>query len=768
MFKKVINVLTILRNIYLVSRSGFFDKAYYLKQNPDVKKAKVNPVIHYLSHGGFEGRNPGPNFHSDFYLSKYTDVNKSGLNPLLHFILYGKKEGRKTIAYTGFINAVSKDAYLLQKQGDFRKFIKSGSKIIIPGKQPILSIILIFYNSVELSYACLQSIQQYVNIPYEIIIVDNNSTDKTQLLLDRIEGAIIIRNKENLHFIKGCNQAFQYVKGDYILFLNNDAVLLEGTIKAAYNSIAKENNCGAVGGKIILADGKLQEAGSIIWNDGSCLGYGRDELPDLPEYNFNRVVDYCSGTFLMTRTELFRKHRGFDSLLEPAYYEETDYCLWLQEQGFIVIYNPKAIIRHYEFGSGIRKNAIILQKKNQKKLLEKHKEQLKKHFQPDTNRLLYARFAASQGAQKNLLYIDDRIPHIDLGAGFPRSNTIVRCILELGYKITIFPLNFTREDWNSAYRDIDPFIEVAMGYGITDFRKFIHSRKHYYDFIWISRPHNMKALKNDICTYRKESKIIYDAEAIFIEREINKMLLKGETLNENKIKSELQKELSLAKIADIVTAVSVTDAEKFIGYGLSNVKVLGHALLIKDTTAQFEERKGLLFVGNLDYENSPNVDSVLWFVKKILPIIREKLPDIELNIVGSCHAKSINSLKIEGIQIHGRIEDLAAFYGTSRVFIAPTRYAAGMPYKIHEAASFGLPVVATDLLAKQLGWTHKAQLISANPEKNDFAEKVIELYQNRELWESIKKNALQVLKKDMSYSDYKQNVSDILTSVLIH
>jgi O-antigen biosynthesis protein len=77
-------------------------------------------------------------------------------------------------------------------------------------------------------------------------------------------------------------------------------------------------------------------------------------------------------------------------------------------------------------------------------------------------------------------------------------------------------------------------------------------------------------------------------------------------------------------------------------------------------------------------------------------------------------------------------------------------------------------VVATDLLAKQLGWTHKAQLLSANPEKNDFAEKVIELYQNRELWESIKKNALQVLKKDMSYSDYKQNVADILTSVLIH
>src|SRR4030095_2426610 len=89
-FQKLIYEYLLIRN------SELFDKSWYLEKNPDVAQAKVNPLIHYLRYGGFEGRDPNPGFSSKWYLDTYKDVKKTKVNPLLHFLRYGKKEGRKT------------------------------------------------------------------------------------------------------------------------------------------------------------------------------------------------------------------------------------------------------------------------------------------------------------------------------------------------------------------------------------------------------------------------------------------------------------------------------------------------------------------------------------------------------------------------------------------------------------------------------------------------------------------------------------------------
>lgn len=661
--------------------------------------------------------------------------------------------------------SINKNKYLAQKKQVFNNFIQSNSRLEFSNEQPKLSIVLVFYNHVELSFACLQSIYKYIDIPFELIIIDNHSTDDTPLLLDKIEGASIIRNSDNQHFLKACNQAISLIKGDYILFLNNDAELLEGSIKSAIQTIEEDTDCGAVGGKIILPNGKLQEAGSIIWNDGSCLGYGRDHSPKQPEFNFKRVVDYCSGAFLLTKTNLFKEHGGFDIRFEPAYYEETDYCLWLQERGLEVIYDPNAVIRHFEFGSGHPQEIINLHQKNQKIFFTKHKIQLEKHARADYSSILKARFAASLHSSKKILYIDDRVPHSDLGAGFPRANAIIHCIQDLGYQLTIYPLNYPNEDhWKDAYRDIDPFIEIIKDKGLNEFKDFIKSREKHYNYIWISRPHNLKSLKKHLLAYASNCKIIYDAEAIFTDREIIKKQLKGRSLNEKKIQSLYQKEIQKTNIADLTLAVCKSDAEKFKAYDVSNVKVLGHSLKIRRSTQGFENRKGLLFVGNLDDENSPNTDSVHWLVQEILPIVKRFIPEIELDIIGSCKSKSIQSLVSETIHIHGRIDNLSDFYDRSKVFVAPTRFAAGLPYKIHEAAANGLPVVATEILGKQLAWENKKSICIAELENTAFAKAIIELYSKQGLWNSIQKNAYQEIENELSLVEYKKTIAEILTS----
>jgi lipopolysaccharide biosynthesis protein/glycosyltransferase involved in cell wall biosynthesis len=78
----------------VIEKSGFFDRQYYLTQNPDVKKSGIDPVKHFLHYGGFELRNPSEKFNTSYYIGKNADVVESGMNPLVHYLLYGKEEGR--------------------------------------------------------------------------------------------------------------------------------------------------------------------------------------------------------------------------------------------------------------------------------------------------------------------------------------------------------------------------------------------------------------------------------------------------------------------------------------------------------------------------------------------------------------------------------------------------------------------------------------------------------------------------------------------------
>src|SRR5262249_1916395 len=154
-----------------------------------------------------------------------------------------------------------------------------------------------------------------------------------------------------LHFLLAVNQAAREARGEYLLLLNNDAQLLPGSLAAAIATLESGVDIGAVGARIILLDGMLQEAGSIIWRDGSCLGYGRGDDPFAPMYMFRRDVDYCSGAFLLTPRRVWEQLGGFDEQFKPAYYDETDYCVRLWERGLRVVYEPNAAVLHYEFAS---------------------------------------------------------------------------------------------------------------------------------------------------------------------------------------------------------------------------------------------------------------------------------------------------------------------------------------------------------------------------------------------------------------------------------
>ncbi|MGL5805063.1 MAG: glycosyltransferase, partial [Xenococcaceae cyanobacterium] len=518
-------------------------------------------------------------------------------------------------------------------------FLRSEARLNFPHiEYPKISIIVILYNRAELTLSCLYSLLRNNFKSYELIIVDNASTDQTKLLLERIDNAKIILNTENKHFLLACNQASQQATGNYLLFFNNDAQILGDSLNAALKTIESSDDVGAVGGKIILPDGTLQEAGSIIWQDGSCLGYGRGDSPDSPEYNFKRSVDYCSGAFLLTSRQLFLQLDGFDRAYQPAYYEETDYCVRLNKIGKQVIYNPDVSIFHYEFASSSSSNrAIELQQKNHKIFVDRHRDWLKDRYAQNRQNLCLAR--TTKDSRKRILFIDDRVPHPYLGSGYTRSHVILKNMVNLGNAVTFYPSdNSQQEDWLNIYADIDREVEVAIGYGLPGLAEFLRDRKGYYDILFVSRPHNISHLNYLLS---KENllegvKIIYDAEALFCLREFEQKKLRGEKLSLDYIEKTIREELELAKQSQIITSVSEPEKQKFLDYGYQNVSVIGHSLELSPTPNTFQQRQNLLFVGSVYELESPNADSIAWLTETIFPAIANKLgANINLVIAGT-------------------------------------------------------------------------------------------------------------------------------------
>jgi glycosyltransferase involved in cell wall biosynthesis len=250
----------------------------------------------------------------------------------------GVSGGNRTPIISGEAFALD-DKVLLTKiaREDLRTFLGSSRRIAFPSAElPELTVIVVLWNQAHHTLRCLRALYKEVDggPSLEVVVVDNASTDETGQLLSRLDGVRTIRNAENEGFLLARNRAALATRGRALLLLNSDVFVRPGALGAALAGLYRAEDIGAVGGRLILPSGLLQEAGCIVWSDGSTAGYLRNCSPETGDAMFRRDVDYCSGAFLMTRRSLWEKLGGFDEAYAPCYYEEADYCMRLREAGF--------------------------------------------------------------------------------------------------------------------------------------------------------------------------------------------------------------------------------------------------------------------------------------------------------------------------------------------------------------------------------------------------------------------------------------------------
>ena len=617
-------------------------------------------------------------------------------------------------------------------------------------KAPEVSVVIPVYGKFAYTYQCLASMLKVLpTTPFEVIVVDDCSPDETLFLPSVTSGAVrYLRNARNGGFIASCNAGAAAAQGRYVLFLNNDTELREGWLDALHATFALRPDAGLVGSKLLFPDGSVQEAGGIIWRLGDGWNYGRGAQADDPRLNYLREADYISGASIMVPKALFDELGGFDTHYSPAYYEDTDLAFRIRKRGLRCYYQPLSEVVHHEGitsgtdvqGTGAKRYQLL----NGRKFFDRWRATLTQHRlngqEPELEK--------ERGVTRRILFIDETTPTPDEDAGSVAAVAHIQAMQRLGAKVTFVPSD------NMAH--LGAITQALQRIGVEclhapwywSVEEVVRKRGAEFDAVYLHRYVNAFKYAGVLRAAMPHAKLIYsvaDIHHLRLEREAQVTGSAEVAQNAAALKT---RELQALGTVDQVIVHSAYEGSYLAGMvDEAQLNIIPWVVPCRPSDAPFAARNGITFLGG--YRHPPNVDAVEYFVRDVMPHLRELVPGVVFRIAGSHMPEHFHELAAPDVVLEGFIPDLQPFFAQQRLMVAPLRYGAGVKGKVFESLSRGLPCIASSVAAEGMGLLDGEEIAVAD-DPRAIAEAVAWLYQDEAAWTRLQQGGLAYIERTCS------------------
>ena len=605
--------------------------------------------------------------------------------------------------------------------------------------EPDVSIVIPAHNNIDFTYLTLCSLLVAHNdASYEVIVVDDASTDDTATLEDLVSGITVVRQTVAQRFIRACNAGAEKARGKYIALLNNDVEVTAHWLDELLAAFTRFDNVGLVGSKLLYPNGVLQDAGGIVWGTGNPWNYGNGENPNEPRFCYARQADYLSGAALLAPASVWTEVGGLSSYLEPMYFEDTDLAFKVRAAGYGTWFIPSSVVYHFEgMTSGTDTSAGFkkFQEVNRPKFKRRWANAFAGHGQeghkPDLEK--------DRGIRGRVLFIDHAPPRADKDAGSYAALQEMRLVQSLGYKVSFISTNMAHlGSYTEALQKTG--VEVIHAPFYMNAGEYLDAHAAEFDAFYITRYYVAQTVLDQIRRLAPRARVLFNNADLHFLRELRTARSEGSADLMERARQTRLEEMEVIRNVDVVLSYNEVEHSVIQAYsdGRARVVKCPWVVTVPDAVPGAASRRGLSFLGS--FHHHPNTEGITWFTRSVLPRLIARMPRSSLTIYGSGMGDEVRALASRHVTAHGFVPRIEDAFHPHRVFVAPLLSGAGIKGKVLGALAHGIPCVVSPVAAEGIGLRSGHDcFIPDTPE--EWVEAILRLTTDDVLWESVSQNA---------------------------